>query len=139
LTRLVLDTNVIIAGLLWSGPPCRLIDWAIDDLVTLYSSPTLIAELQHTLGYPKFARRIAQALTTPAALALRYSALVTLVSPTQVPRVIPNDADDDHVIACAVAAQAQYIVSGDQHLLALGHHDRITIVNARAALIELSR
>jgi putative PIN family toxin of toxin-antitoxin system len=139
LTRLVLDTNVVIAGLLWSGPPYRLLDFAIDDLVTLYSSPVLSDELAHTLNYPKFSKRIAQAATTPAELALRYSAVVTLVSPLQVPRVVPNDADDDHVIACAIAARAEWIVSGDQHLLALGRHADIPIVTARTALIELSR
>jgi predicted nucleic acid-binding protein len=60
---------------------------------------------------------------------------VTLVSPTQVPRVIEHDADDDHVIAAAVAAQADLIVSGDRkHLLPLGIHSGIRIVAAAEAL-----
>jgi predicted nucleic acid-binding protein len=37
-----------------------------------------------------------------------------------VPRVVANDADDDHVLACALTAQADFIVSGDKHLLNLG-------------------
>ncbi len=126
MTRLVLDTEVVVAGLLWSGPPYRLLDFAID-------------ELEHTLNYPKFPKRIGQAATTPAALALRYSALVTLVSPLQVQRVVPNDADDEEVLACAVAAQAEWLVSGDHDLLAVGQHDGIANVTAGAALIELSR
>jgi len=51
---------------------------------------------------------------------VRYSALVMLVTPTDVPRVVMEDADDDQVLACAVAAQANLIVSGDKHLLRLG-------------------
>lgn len=43
--RLVLDTNIVIAGLLWSGPPRHLLDLAIDEAVTLYSSPVLLDEL----------------------------------------------------------------------------------------------
>ena len=58
--RLVLDTNVVVAGLLWHGAPRRLIDAAIDgEIVTLYSSPVLIGELANTLAYAKFAKRIA--------------------------------------------------------------------------------
>ncbi|MEW5967996.1 MAG: PIN domain-containing protein [Pseudomonadota bacterium] len=43
-----------------------------------------------------------------------------MATPQEVPRVIEQDADDDHVIACAVAGQAGLIVSGDKHLHSLG-------------------
>ncbi len=46
--------------------------------------------------------------------------MVTLVSPTQVPRVIEHDADDDQGLACALAANADLIVSGDTHPHSLG-------------------
>lgn len=52
--RLLLDTNVVIAGLLWNGHPRHLLDLAIDGGVALISSPALIDELAHTLSYPKF-------------------------------------------------------------------------------------
>jgi putative PIN family toxin of toxin-antitoxin system len=133
--RLVLDTNVVVAGLLWAGPPHHLLDRAIDQALTLYSSPTLIDELTQTLHYQKFAQRIERFGTTALALVAQYTALVTLVSPTQVPRVIEHDADDDHVIAAAVAAQADLIVSGDRkHLLPLGTYAGIRIVTAAEAL-----
>jgi putative PIN family toxin of toxin-antitoxin system len=119
--RLVLDTNVVVAGLLWNGHPRRLLDLAINGDVTLFSSPALIDELAHTLNYPKFSQRIAaHCATTPSALTVRYSALVTLVTPSEVPRVIEQDADDDQVLACALAANANLIVSGDKHLCNLG-------------------
>ena len=53
--RLVLDTNVVVAGLLWTGYPRQLLDRAIDEAVTLCSSPALIDELTQTLHYQKFA------------------------------------------------------------------------------------
>lgn len=56
--RLVLDTNVVVAGLLWSGPPRQLLELAIDDAVELHSSPALLDELARTLGRAKFVRRI---------------------------------------------------------------------------------
>ena len=133
--RLVLDTNVVVAALLWSGPPRRLLDRAIDEAVTLYSSPALIDELAHTLHYRKFAQRIEQFGTTPLALVAQYAALLMLVSPTQVLRVIEHDADDDQVLAAAIASQANLIVSGDKHLHGLGgEYKGIRIVNAAQAV-----
>jgi uncharacterized protein len=131
--RLVLDTNIVVAGLLWNGPPRRLIEWAIEgEVVELFSSPVLLDELAHTLGYPKFSARIESFGTSIAALVAQYAALVSLAMPTSVPRVVANDADDDHVIAAAVAARAELIVTGDRkHLLPIGSHQGIAIVTAR--------
>ena len=62
----------------------------------------------------------------------QYTALVRLVAPASVPRVVVNDADDDHVIAAAVTARAEFIVTGDRrHLLPIGTHHGIAIVTAR--------
>lgn len=119
--RLVLDTNVVVAGLLWNGHPRHLLDLAINGDVELFSSPALIDELAHTLNYPKFSQRIsAHCATTPSALTVRYSALVKLVTPSEVPQVIEQDAADDQVLACALTANADLIVSGDKHLHSLG-------------------
>ena len=130
--RLVLDTNVVVAGLLWNGPPRRLLQAAIDGEVDLFSSAVLLDELAHTLGYSKFTKRIESFGTSIAALVAQYTALVSLVAPASVPRVVVNDADDDHVIAAAVAARAELIVTGDRkHLLPIGTHQGIAIVTAR--------
>lgn len=69
--RWVLDTNVVIAGLLWTGHANRLLDLAIDGKAMLYSSPTLIDELAQTLRHSKFSRRIEQCGTTPSILTVR--------------------------------------------------------------------
>ena len=136
--RLVLDTNVVVAGFLWNGPPRRLIELAIDGQVELYSSPVLLDELAHTLGYSKFTSRLESFGTSVATLVAQYTALVTLVAPASVPRVVANDADDDHVIAAAVAARAGLIVTGDRkHLLPIGSHQGIAIVTAREVVDRL--
>jgi putative PIN family toxin of toxin-antitoxin system len=136
----VLDTNVVVAGLLWHGPPRRLIELAIEgDAVALFSSPVLLDELAHTLSCAKFAARIRSFGTSIEALVAQYSALVSLVTPATVPRVVANDADDDHVIAAAVAARAELIVTGDRkHLLPIGSHRGIAIVAAREVVERIA-
>ena len=136
--RLVLDTNIVVAGLLWNGPPRRLLQAAIDGDVALFSSAVLLDELAHTLGYSKFTARIESFGTSIAALVAQYTALVSLVAPASVPRVVANDADDDHVIAAAVAARAELIVTGDRkHLLPIDSHQGIAIVTAREVVDRL--
>ena len=136
--RLVLDTNVVVAALLWNGPPRSLLDLAVDSEVEFVSSPVLIEELAHTLSYAKFTPRIAAFKTSVDELVARYAALVWLVTPSTVPHVVANDPDDDHVIAAAVAARAALIVTGDRkHLLPIGVHEGIAIVTAVQALATL--
>lgn len=141
--RLVLDTNVVVAGLLWNGPPRRLIELAIHSgegpAVEFFSSAVLLDELAHTLAYAKFASRIEGFGTSISALVAHYTALITLVVPADVPRVVAADADDDHVIAAAVAARAELIVTGDRkHLLPIGSRRGIAIIEAAEALRRIT-
>jgi len=134
--RSVLDTHIVIAGLLWNGPPRRLLQQVIDETLLIYSSPTLIDELSRTLARRKFTKRIAQFQTSTDALVNDYLSLVNLVIPAITPRIV-RDPDDDHVIAAAIAARATLIVSGDHDLLDLGHYQHIRIISAAMAVAEV--
>ena len=131
--RLVLDTNVVVSALLWGGPPRYLRNLALDGQVVLVSSPVLMAELHRILNYPRLTKRLVQLDTSGAELVQQYQAIVTLVHPFDVPRVVSNDVDDDHVVAAAVVGQVEMIVSGDRDLLQLQSHAGIAILNARDA------
>lgn len=131
--RLVLDTNIVVSGLLWQGPPRRLLALSLNETVAFYSSPVLLDELARSLAYPKFAARIARFGTTITALVAHYTALISQISPTTVPH-ISRDPDDDHVIACALTANANLIVSGDRDLLDIDVYQGIRIITARQAL-----
>jgi putative PIN family toxin of toxin-antitoxin system len=133
---LVLDTNVIVAALLWEGVPRQLLEaLAADPFVTLASSPHLLAELDRVLAKPQLSQRLQQSSLDADQLMARYARLVTIVQPQSVPRVVSGDVDDDHVLALAVAAKAAFIVSGDRaHLLPIGRHAGIAIITPREAM-----
>ena len=117
--RLVLDTNVVVSGLIWSGPPRQLLDLAQDGHIELFSSDVLLDELASVLERDKFVSFLESRAVTPAFLMQRYGMLATVVRPDRVGRIVPTDADDDHVIAAALSAQADVIATGDGDLLAL--------------------
>jgi hypothetical protein len=56
--RIVADTNTVLSGLLCSGPPRRLLDMARERVISLYTSPTLLAELAEVIVRNKFAHRV---------------------------------------------------------------------------------
>lgn len=118
--RWVLDTNVVASALLWSGAPSQLLDAAQRGEVELFSSRALVAELAGILQRAKFAKAVAATGMDVTGLVQAYLLLVTLRQPERVPVVIAADPADDFVLGCAVAANADAIVSGDRHLHALG-------------------
>ncbi len=136
--RLVLDTNTALSGLLWGGTPGRLIDAAEAGRIELASSAALLAELQGVLSREKFARQLAKRGITVADVFDGYAAMVTLVAPAVIAPTITRDPADDQVLAAALAAQADLIVSGDAHLLDLKGFKGIEIVTAAVAVERIA-
>lgn len=135
----MLDTNVLVSALLWTGPPHELLHAARMGTAVLVTSPALIEELRDVLARPKLASRIAQLGTSAGELMESMLRRVVVVEPATVEAAIAADPDDDHVRACAVAGQVRWIVSGDRHLLDLKRYQRIPILPPADVLPTLQR
>ena len=137
MTRAVVDTNLVVSAFLWGGNPRAILDAARRETLTLFTSAALIAELEDVLSRAKFANRIAAVGSSVDEMLGDYLALAQLVRPSEHPAVV-RDPDDDHVIACALAAEAEIIVSSDDDLLTLDHYRDIEILSVTQMLRRLS-
>lgn len=133
----VLDTNILVSGLLWSGLPRQILAAARTQQI-IFTSQELLDELHRVLQRPKFAARLHVAGAIANELIDQYTALAQIVVSASLPAPVCDDPDDDAVIACAVAASAEVIVSGDDDLLRLGSYGSIAILMAGDVLQRLA-
>lgn len=136
--RVVLDTNVVASALLWGGTPERLIQAADDGGLELFTSEALIAELAGILQRAKFAARLAQLNSSPAEVVARYREIADTVEAPPIEESALRDPDDAAVLACALAAQAEAIVSGDDDLHALGSFQGIPVLSPAQTLQRIA-
>lgn len=131
--RLVLDTNVVASAMLWGGNPKLLLQARREKRVELFTSVAMLAELTDILDRPKFEKKIAASLMTVDQLVDGYAELTQLVRPTPTPRIVA-DPDDDVVIGTALAARADFLVTGDRGLLDVGAYQGTRIVSVAEAI-----
>ena len=115
-TRLVLDTNVLVSALLFRSEASALLDAWRGGRFRLAVSEPILDEYHRVLEYPKFRLSEREVSTIMAEFVLPYCDPVRTAGG---PRLC-SDPDDDKFIHCALAARATALVTGDRALLALG-------------------
>lgn len=133
--RIVCDTNILVSGLLWKGAPRRILTGIEQGKFSLFTSRELLDELDRVLCYRRLVAILGKA-GVPRQDVLRWAvrhATIVMVKPFG-RVVVTTDPCDARVLACAVSASADVIVSGDKHLLSLGKHDGIPIMRAAVFL-----
>ncbi len=126
--------SVTSSGIRAARHPARLLDRVRDGTITLISSPVLLAELAEVLEQPKFDVVLARSNTSRERSLAEIQALAEVLVPEPLPQPICRDPDDDHVLALALTAQVDLIVSGDKDLLDLNSFESIPIVTPADAL-----
>jgi uncharacterized protein len=129
--RVVLDTNVLISALLFTGPPSRLVPLWRERRVVLLLSKDVYIEYLRVLAFPKFKLSGEEIKALVEEYVLPFAEMATVA---ETPAIIRDDPADDKFLALAAVGRARYIVSGDKHLLALREYRRVKIVTPREFL-----
>jgi putative PIN family toxin of toxin-antitoxin system len=131
--RVVCDTNVLISGLIRpGGNEDAVIQLAIEGEIQVYLSPFILAEVERVLSTKfQWARpQVDRVLENIQQWAI-------IVEPTREVSAVETDEDDNHILACCLEIQADYLVTGDRRdLLPLRQVENTAIVNAADFLIE---
>jgi uncharacterized protein len=127
--RIVLDTNVSVSGLLWSGLPSQIIQLVENGELQAIGSEAILAEMARTLDKPKLQKRLSQIEIGADAvmLAIRQVLVIVHTAPIQIANL--RDPQDGIIIATAISGQARAIITGDQDLLVLATVQGIPILS----------
>ena len=123
-----------VSAFLWRGTPGRVIELAGEKEVQLFTSRALLDELAATLAKKKLARYVAATGLAANQMLASYRRIATLVTARQLDVQVSRDLDDDAVLACALAARADLLVTGDDDLLSLKSFRGFPIVTVAQAV-----
>ena len=131
--KIVVDTNVLVSGFISHGTPALLLDVIEEGRVDLFLSEDILHEFRRVISYPRISKYLRRDRIENSELVAWLFEHGHIVSPAKLSdHPIPGDLDDEKFLACALAAQADIVVSGDLHLLALGAYRHIAIMGVRA-------
>lgn len=136
--NVALDSNVVVsAAINPSGVPGQVIRaWTLGRFLWV-TSTTLLGELERALSYDRV-RRASRWTDQDVALLMSWiRQQAEVASVTEAVHIIAADPDDDRVLEAALAGNADYIVSGDRHLLALEEFEGIRILRPSEFLVIL--
>ena len=124
LLRVVLDSNVLISAVVFGGKPREILALAVEGKIRLALSGDILDETRAVLGGKKF-RYPARVLYS---IEKELTVVCEIVDPKEEIQSIAEDPQDNRILACAVEAGSDYIITGDKHLLELGRFRNIKIV-----------
>lgn len=134
--KTVLDTNVIVSStVVPAGNAAEILKRLEEGLFELLISEEILAECRRALGYPRVCKRHRYTDEQIEQVLASIRQIATVVTPTVVLNVVAADPDDNRIFECAVAGGADYIVSGDAHLLDLQEFEGIPILPPAAFLL----
>lgn len=131
MVRVVLDTNVLVSGVIASGYSARILDATREEEIKIVTSVHLLEEFSDVISRRRIASKYPDVATNADVLLDFLRAFGDFVEGIPDLEQVSSDRDDDYVLACAVDGKADYIVSGDPHLLDLKMYKGIPILSPR--------
>jgi putative PIN family toxin of toxin-antitoxin system len=122
-TTLVLDTNIYLSAILFGGKPEQIIELARQNQVRIFISEPILAEIKKVL-----AQKFHWGKTKISTATAEIKSLTCKIDHLPDINIISSDPPDNIILATATASQADFIISGDHHLLDLKHFRNIPIL-----------
>jgi len=125
--KVTADTNILVSSTIAKGKEYELLKLAKLGNIGLFLSPQILNEFKEVISRPKFGfsqEQINKSLK-------QIINIANIVMPSKKIDIIRDDPSDNMILECAEAGKADYIVSGDKHLLSLGEYSRIKIVKTK--------
>ncbi|MCK4385557.1 MAG: putative toxin-antitoxin system toxin component, PIN family [candidate division Zixibacteria bacterium] len=133
--KAVLDTNLFISGLLTTkGNPAKILNRWKAGFFDLVISLPILKEIERVILYPKIKRRLSWTDARLNEFLLGLAQFSIMVSGESKVDVIKEDPTDNKYLACAQEGQADYIVTGDKHLLKEGKYKGTKIITPKEFL-----
>ncbi len=131
-SKVVLDTNNLVsAHIVSQGPSAKIFDLFKTQEIRIYTSPFQLKEFNKVLHYERIKKKYrltGQIIKTIIGVFKKYA---EVIYPYKIPEVIKEDREDNQILAIAIEAKADYIISGDKHLLGLKKFKSIQIITAQ--------
>jgi len=127
--KLVVDTNILVSSVFWSGNPYKIIQKGLNQEVLIFTSENILKELKTVLKRDFHIQQQEIEDIIDAFTLFLYPTITT-----EKINIIKEDEKDNIILDCAISCKANYIVSGDKHLLNLKQYKGIKIISARGFL-----
>ncbi len=131
--KVVMDANIVVSAILSEyGQPAQIVDKFINGKIENYTSKEIILELEDVFKRKEITER---SLKKDRKFVLKYYKKFSItIKPSKTYNAVKEDPKDNKYIDCAAEAKAEYIISGDKHLLNLKEFSGIKIVKAKEFL-----
>ena len=135
--RIILDTNVWISSIIKGGKAGKVLDYLETHNCQIFISPDILSEIDRVLDYPRIKKILLKSGKSKIEVLKRILDMCLLIRPQLKLQVIQDDPDDNVFLECAQEISANYIISGDTHLLKLGNFKNTRILSPSSFLLAI--
>lgn len=134
MSKVVLDTNVIVSGTFWAGSSSKIFEIIDKKMLILILSEEILKEYERVIKSEEIMEKVENHNLIISKIVQRVIANSEVIEPKEKYEIIKDDPDDNKFIDCAVAGKADFIISQDKHLLTLKEFKGIKIVTPKEFL-----
>ena len=131
MTKVTLDTNVLISATFWTGDSFRILEMIEQKKIICALSKDILSEYQKVIGSDEIVVKISDKGLRLSKIVQRVIFLSEIVDPIQKIDVLKEDPTDNKILECAMGGKSDYIITNDNHLLKIREYGNIRIVTPK--------